>query len=67
MRILEPGDVLAHHSLTIHRADANHSDRSRRALGLVYFGKSAQVDPAAQQRYQDSVKQQHAGMGIGGK
>ena len=65
MCILKPGDVLAHHPLTVHRADANTSARSRRAMGLVYFAAGAQVDPAAQQRYQESLTQQHAGMGIG--
>ena len=28
----EPGDLLVHHALTIHRTDANRSDRSRNAL-----------------------------------
>ncbi len=28
----EPGDLLAHHALTIHRTDANTSARSRNAL-----------------------------------
>lgn len=62
--ILQPGDVLVHHSLTIHRADANTSDRSRRAMGLVYFAESAQVDPTLQQNYKDSLTSQHADMGI---
>jgi phytanoyl-CoA hydroxylase len=36
-----PGDVIAHHTLTIHRAYANQSSRPRRALGLIYFASSA--------------------------
>ncbi len=64
MQVLQPGDVLAHHSLTVHRADANRSNRSRRAVGLVYYAASAKVDPAAHQRYVDSLQVQHTGMGI---
>lgn len=37
------GDILVHHSLTIHRANKNFSEsRSRKGLGIVYYGKSAQ-------------------------
>ena len=49
----EPGDLLVHHALTVHRAGANRSrDRSRRALGLIYYGASAREDAAAHARYQ---------------
>ncbi|MBM3265105.1 MAG: phytanoyl-CoA dioxygenase family protein, partial [candidate division Zixibacteria bacterium] len=50
--MVAPGDVIAHHCMTIHRTDANPSDRQRRALGCVYFGKSAKVDREGQQAYQ---------------
>jgi phytanoyl-CoA hydroxylase len=51
-----PGDLLAHHSLTIHWADANQSaTRSRRALGLVYFAGRCVVDEAAKQAYADQL------------
>ncbi|HZQ21644.1 MAG TPA: phytanoyl-CoA dioxygenase family protein [Terriglobales bacterium] len=53
-----PGDCLVHHSLTIHAAGPNLSKRTRRALGLVYYGENAKVDPAAWQRYQNSVEAQ---------
>mgnify|MGYP001173438933 CR=1 FL=1 len=37
-----PGDLLAHHALTIHRANANHSsNRPRRAIGFVYLSVKA--------------------------
>ena len=37
-----PGDLLVHHALTIHRADGNSSrDRSRKAIGLIYYSKAA--------------------------
>lgn len=61
---VQPGDVLVHHSLTVHRADANTSDRQRRVIGLVYYAASAQADPTLQQNYEDSLAAQHAGMGI---
>ena len=49
----QPGDLLAHHALTIHRADANISTtRTRRALGFIYYGKSAREDFAAHEAYQ---------------
>ena len=49
----QPGDLLAHHALTIHRADANQSTtRSRRALGFVFYGKSAREDAEAHDIYQ---------------
>ncbi len=48
-----PGDLLAHHALTIHRADANLSPtRSRRALGFIFYGESAREDKAAHETYQ---------------
>jgi len=48
-----PGDLLAHHALTIHRADANHSpNRNRRALGFIYYSERAREDVAAHAAYQ---------------
>lgn len=47
------GDLLAHHSLTVHAARANtSSNRSRRALGAVFFATRAHEDVAAKQQYQ---------------
>lgn len=41
----KPGDLLAHHALTVHRADGNRStNRTRRALGFIYYGASARED-----------------------
>ena len=62
---LEPGDLVAHHCETIHRADANRStDRHRRGFVMVYRGESAQIDETAYRRYQESVKQQHGALGL---
>lgn len=48
----QPGDLLVHHSLTIHRAGPNTTtDKTRKAVGLIYFGKSAKEDVEAKERY----------------
>jgi phytanoyl-CoA hydroxylase len=49
----EPGDLLAHGALTIHRAGPNRSNtRSRRALGFIYYGQRAREDTEAHAAYQ---------------
>ena len=49
----QPGDLLVHHAMTIHRADANRSDhRSRRSLGLIYYSQDAREDAARHAEYQ---------------
>jgi len=63
--LMKPGDMVAHHSRTIHWADGNASNRSRQSLALVFFSKRAQRDDAAYNRYQDSVNRQHSEKGIG--
>lgn len=51
-----PGDLLVHHSLTIHTAGANKSNaRSRKALGFIYFADSAKVDTAALDAYREKL------------
>lgn len=47
----EPGDLLVHHSLTIHRADANRSANSRRSLGFIYYSANAREDSEAHAAY----------------
>ena len=54
---LQPRDVVIHHSMTIHRTDANPTDRLRRAIGLVYYAQRAQVDQAAAE-YLETMRQQ---------
>ena len=62
---LQPGDAVAHHGMTIHRADANMSaTRHRRSFAMVFRGVSCQRDEAAFARYQAAAKQQHAEMGL---
>jgi phytanoyl-CoA hydroxylase len=53
----EPGDLLVHHALTIHRADGNQSKtRSRKALGFIYYAKSAREDTKRKNEYQEKLK-----------
>ena len=62
--IASPGDLLAHHALTIHRADSNQSDsRSRRALGFVFYGESAKEDAVAHASYQQKLTQEMTAQG----
>jgi len=52
----EPGTLLAHHALTVHRADGNRSDdRNRQALGFIYYVARAQEDRARHQAYQAAL------------
>jgi phytanoyl-CoA hydroxylase len=52
------GDCLIHHSLMLHSAGPNTSERMRRALGLTYYAERAKVDEHAIQRYKESVAEQ---------
>lgn len=52
-----PGDLLAHHAMTIHRAGGNTSPtRSRRAIGLIYYSVNAKQDQAAWTRYKSDLQ-----------
>lgn len=49
----KPGDLLVHHAMTIHRADANQSaHRPRRSLGFIYYDQRAKEDAVAHAEYQ---------------
>lgn len=62
---LRPGDAVAHHANTIHRADANRSPaRPRRAFAIVYKGVSCSRDEVAFARYQAELKRQHQQLGL---
>ncbi|MBI3463547.1 MAG: phytanoyl-CoA dioxygenase family protein [Planctomycetes bacterium] len=62
---LQPGDAVAHHGMTIHRADPNRSPtRHRRAFAIVFKGVNCKRDEAAFARYMASVKTQHESMGL---
>jgi hypothetical protein len=52
------GDLLVHHSLTIHRADANTSEtRSRKAMGFIYYASKAKEDQKAHKAYAKRLAQ----------
>lgn len=54
-----PGDLLVHHSLTIHRADGNTSEtRSRKALGFIYYSEKAKHDEIAHKAYQTELAEE---------
>ena len=62
---LRAGDAVAHHGMTIHRADANVSaTRNRRSFAMVFKGVSCQRDEAAYARYLTSAREQHQAMGL---
>lgn len=62
---LQPGDAVAHHGNTIHRAEPNQSsDRHRRAFAMVFQGISCKRDPQAFQRYQQALQRQHEMLGL---
>ena len=49
----DPGDLLVHHALTIHRAESNHSKTlNRRAVGFIYYAESATEDQIAKNNYE---------------
>lgn len=53
--VARPGDLLVHHSLTIHRADGNPSQRHRRSLGLIYYAARAHPDEQKHAAYQERL------------
>jgi phytanoyl-CoA hydroxylase len=62
---LQPGDAVAHHGNTIHRAEANASPtRHRRAFAMVFRGVSCRRDEEAFARYQAALREQHASLGL---
>ena len=59
-----PGDLLAHHALTIHRAGSNQSaTRSRRALGFIFYGESAKEDAVTHASYQQKLRHEMTAQG----
>lgn len=52
----QPGDLLVHNAMTIHRADGNNSPmRTRQALGFIFYSERAQVDEEAHAAYQKKL------------
>ena len=62
---LQPGDAIAHHGMTIHRADANMSaTRHRRSFAMVFKGVSCQRDEVAYARYMAMANEQQQAEGL---
>ncbi len=62
---LAPGDLVAHHGETIHRADPNRSaTRHRRGFAMVFRGESVQRDEVAFARYTAALNSQHETLGL---
>lgn len=50
------GHVIAHHPLTVHRANGNASpNHHRRALGFIYYGAACAIDQGARDGYQQQL------------
>jgi phytanoyl-CoA hydroxylase len=49
--VLDAGDALLHHGLTVHWSSPNHSGHSRMSLVLVYRGAHTQTDFTRQEEY----------------
>ncbi len=45
------GDILVHHSLTIHRANPNRSNRQRKSIGFIFYRKDVEIDEEAMTEY----------------
>ena len=52
----QAGDLLVHDAMTVHWADGNSSEnRSRRAMGLVYYSDRAETDEVARDAYKEKL------------
>ncbi len=51
------GDILVHHSLTIHRANSNQSNRHRRSIGFIFYRDDVVVDEDAHAEYKRKLNQ----------
>lgn len=60
------GDLLIHHSMTIHRAEGNTSEtRSRKAFGFLYWGESAKEDMETKEAYRAQIAEEIKANAIG--
>jgi len=49
------GDMLVHHSLMIHRANNNESDRDRKSIGFIFYRDDVVIDEKAHAAYQEKL------------
>jgi phytanoyl-CoA hydroxylase len=52
-----PGDILVHHSLMIHRANKNGSERDRKSLGFIFYRDDVEIDEDAHAAYKETLHQ----------
>ncbi len=55
---LKKGDMLIHHSLTIHGSEANVSGKSRRGMTIQYKGQTSTYDLQRKQAYEKNLQEQ---------
>jgi phytanoyl-CoA hydroxylase len=53
--VAQPGDLLVHHAVTVHRADSNSSQRHRRSLGMIFYAARARQDVGKLTDYQKGL------------
>ncbi len=56
--VLEPGDVLVHHSLTFHGSSANKSENSRRGFTMQFKDVAAKYDSSMLKHYESCLMKQ---------
>jgi len=61
---LQPGDAVAHSSVTIHWTETNRVNRHRRAIATFCFGASTVRDEKKHAAYMESLEEQLAKRGI---
>ncbi|MCK5104065.1 MAG: phytanoyl-CoA dioxygenase family protein [Cyclobacteriaceae bacterium] len=49
------GDILVHHSLTIHRANPNKSDRQRKSIGFIFYREDVEINEEALAEYKQKL------------
>lgn len=59
----QAGDILVHHSLTIHRANANKSGNSRQSVGFIFYRQDVVEDKAAHDGYKAKLNENLAEQG----
>ena len=60
MLCMRPGDIALHHITTVHRSDANLTDRDRRQLVICYRSSRAEQDQEALAQHRERLGKLHA-------
>ncbi len=53
----QAGDILVHHSLTIHRANANQSENDRQSVGFIFYRQDVVEDKEAHDSYKAKLNE----------